>query len=281
MIACNHEGGIVMDGVLIRLSNHKFWYIHADGDFESWLKVQSSGLDVCIEDPKSWVLQIQGPNSLEVLKEITNSDNIENFKYFHARKFDFEGQKLLVSRTGWTGEMGFEIYTTGNKIDQLAIWKNILAKGDKFGIKFSGLDSMGIRRIEAGILDYGTDMNTSNTPFEVGLGKFVDFTSKNFIGKEKLLQSNKKCLLFGIRSKDAIPFQDCVVFQNNREVGKTTVGAYSPFLKAGIGYVLFENYEDWDGQVLSFLAKNGELYDCFISKLPFFDAGKEIPRGLI
>ena len=145
-----------MDGILIRLSSNKFWYIHADGNFETWLLAHSEGLKVNIRDPKSWAIQIQGPSALKVLKNCVTSIDIEKFKYFHCRNLNFGGQNFLVSRTGWTGELGFEIYSNGPQDDHLHLWDYIMERGKDFNIKTSSLDSMGIRRIEAGILDYGT-----------------------------------------------------------------------------------------------------------------------------
>ena len=97
-IACTFEGGIFMDGVLIRLEKNKFWYIHANGDFETWLIAHSQDLNVTIRDPQSWAIQIQGPNALKLLKKAVPELNLEEFKYFHALKLNLNGQNFLVSR---------------------------------------------------------------------------------------------------------------------------------------------------------------------------------------
>jgi len=237
-IACNYEGGIIMDGVLIRLANDKFWYIHANGDFETWLLAHSTNLNVCIRDPKSWAIQIQGPNALKVLKSASPKMDLENFKYFNALFLDFNGQTFLTSRTGWTGELGFEIYTNGPKDDNLGLWDYLMKKGSEYGILTGGLDSMGIRRIEAGILDYGTDMDRSNNPFEMGLGRLVDLKKSTYIGKEKLQSMNKNSMLYGIKCDETVPFSRLNVLDQDEVVGTTTVGAFSPLLKSGIGFAL-------------------------------------------
>ena len=280
VIACSHNGGIIMDGVLIRLAHSKFWYIHADGDFEKWLLANSNGLKVKIRDPKSWAIQIQGPNALNVLKECVPEINIKEFKYFHCEILNFNSQKFLVSRTGWTGEMGFEIYTNGPDDDHLGLWDYIMDKGKLYGIKTAGLDSMGIRRIEAGILDYGTDMNQFNNPFEVGLGSYVDLSKSFFYGKESLIKMNKNSKLFGISSKKIVPFSGLEVFEKNRLVGKTTVGAFSPYLNKGIGYVFFSQCNDWTKKKLLIKDKENNFHDCQVSNLPFYDKFKKIPRGI-
>ena len=279
-IACTFDGGIFMDGVLIRLEQDRFWYIHANGDFESWVLAHSKDLNVRIQDPKSWAIQIQGPNSLKLLKLAVPEINLAEFKYFHALRLNINEKNLLVSRTGWTGELGFEIYTNDSDDDNGYLWDYLMETGKNLGIMTGGLDSMGIRRIEAGILDYGTDMNRDNNPFEMGLGSFVDLKKENFIGKEKLFHMNKERLLYGLICKESIPFGGLEILENEQVVGHTTVGAFSPEFKSGIGYVLFKKRGNWPGKKLTLRSTNETLHDCVITPLPFYDSQKKIPRGL-
>lgn len=278
-IACMPDGGILMDGVLIRLSEDRFWYVQADGEFDMWLKAHAHGLDVQVADPDSWVLQVQGPRALEVLEAVTD-DPAPELGYFHSAFVNMGGQRLLVSRTGWTGEMGFELYTQGNETDCPALWDHLLEKGAALGLRFASLESMGIRRIEAGILDNGSDMNPSMTPFECGLGAFVELEKPDFVGREALLEAPKENLLLGLICESATPFADLPVYSGNAEAARMTAGAWSPFLEAGIGYVRFDEPGDWIGQQLSLEARDGERHSCRVVQLPFYDAAKEIPRGL-
>ena len=153
-----------------------------------------------------------------------------------------------------------------------------MERGKDFNIKTSSLDSMGIRRIEAGILDYGTDMNRFNNPFEVGLGKFIDLSKGYFIGKEKLLTVNKKTKLFGIICQNIIPFSGLKIFYKNKIVGQTTVGAFSPYFGKGIGYALFNYNNNWIEKKLYIKDHENNLHDCQIVTLPFFDESKKIPK---
>ena len=280
-IACTFDGGIFMDGILIRLEENKFWYIHANGDFETWLLAHSRNLNVTIRDPHSWAIQIQGPNALRLLKLAAPEINLEEFKYFHALKLNLNDQEFLVSRTGWTGELGFEIYTNGPNDDHSSLWDHLMETGKNLGIMTGGLDSMGIRRIEAGILDYGTDMNRKNNPFEMGLGPFVDLTKENFIGKDKLLQMNKSNCFYGVACENTIPFGGLEILDNEQVVGHTTVGAFSPFLDKGIGYTLFTKQGNWPGKKLNLRSMDKTLYECEITSLPFYDFRKKIPRGQV
>jgi aminomethyltransferase len=294
-IACTPQGGILMDGVLIRLGMDRFWYVQADGEFECWLIAYSDGLSVTIEDPKSRVLQIQGPQSLAVLDAASNqfeegedrSEKVEallkGFGYLHARIFNFDGQNLLVTRTGWTGELGFEIYSEKDT-DHMALWNHLLKSGEAFGMENAALEVMGVRRVEAGILDNGTDIDRSMTPFDIGLERFVDFTKAEFVGRNALEAATKQTRLFGIISETGVPRVGDKVMNNQKQVGHIRVGDWSPTLKIGIAYVLFDNtvddVENLIGQDLVFKDSTSEEYPCHVVSLPFYDAKKQLPRGL-
>jgi aminomethyltransferase len=279
-IACTPQGGILMDGVLIRLAQDHFWYVQADGEFESWLQAHSAGLDVTIHDPKSRVLQIQGPKSLEVLATAAKGGVPDGFGYFHAGMFDFGGQELLVSRTGWTGEIGIEIYSDGAKTDHHALWEHLIAAGASSGLAFSSTESMAIRRLEAGILDNGTDMDSSMTPYEAGIGTFVDLDKPGFVGRDALAKAEQSCLLLGLTCAGAIPFAGLQVLDGNSVVGLMTAGAWTPYLQTGIGFVRFYKKGDWLGRKLTLCTREGGQHACEIVSLPFYDAEKMIPRGL-
>ena len=173
-IACTASGGVFMDGVLFKLPEGKFWYVQPDGALETWLIAHSEGFEVAISDPKSRVLQIQGPNSLEIMRAASGGLIDENMGYFHSGFFDLGGQKLYVSRTGWTGEIGFEIYSQGEGTDYGRLWDHLIKAGTPHGMVFGSISSMEIRRMEAAILDNGTDMDMSMTPYQAGLGAFVN-----------------------------------------------------------------------------------------------------------
>ena len=283
-IACTPQGNILMDGVLIRLAEDHFWYVKANGEFESWLLAHSAGLDVVVSDPKSWVLQIQGPRSLDVLRAVADEPGPDNFGYFHAGTFKLGGQEVLISRTGWTGEMGFEVYSNPT-IDHLALWDHLLACGQPYGLAFGSVESMGIRRIEAGILDNGTDMDLGMTPFAAGLGQFIDFSKPNFVGKAALETADRRCLLFGLISETGMPKAGLEVREGDEVVGVVTAGGWSPTLEKGIGYVRFHapatTQESWLGQGLMMCDDDGRCHPSEVVSLPFFDKEKRIPRGLV
>ena len=121
-IACTCEGGIFMDGILFKLAENRYWYVQPDGALEEWLVAHKGEYDVNISDPASRVLQIQGPNSMKIMSDATDGAIDEKMKYFHSGYFDIGGQRLYVSRTGWTGELGYGIYSDGAITEYQRLW---------------------------------------------------------------------------------------------------------------------------------------------------------------
>lgn len=279
-IACTADGGIFMDGILFKLAGNRYWYVQPDGALEEWLVAHKDGFDVTISDPNSRVLQIQGPNALKVMSSASNGAIDENMKYFGAGFFDIGGQKLYVSRTGWTGELGYEIYCDGARTDYRRLWDDLFASGFAHGMVFGSLKAMGIRRIEAGILDNLSDFDRSITPFEAGLGAFIDLNKTDFIGKSALLEADRQSLIHGIKCPSARPYYGAEITDGQARVGRVTASAWSPYLACGIGYVRFNQADDWVGKSLLMRTQQGQLASCEIVALPFYDAEKRIPRDL-
>ena len=279
-LICTHKGGIFMDGVIFRLAENRFWFVHPDGDLDTWLLANCNSFDVSVSDPKSRVLQLQGPKSFQIMHDATKGALTQNFRYFHSGFFNVDGQQVYVSRTGWTGELGYEIYTLGEQTDCPRLWKHLMRKGEPFGMVFSSMQAMNIRRIEAGILDSGSDFDNSMTPFEAGLEKFVDFNKKGFIGHDALRIATPGTRLFGLRCCDAIPHGSDLIVCDSNSVGKVTTGAFSPYLDSGIGYVRFDKPSDWSGKILTLRSRQFGDVACKIVDLPFYDQEKALPRGL-
>jgi aminomethyltransferase len=235
---------------------------------------------VTVSDPKSRVLQIQGPASLKVMKAATHGAVDKRMGYFHSGFFRIAGQEVYVSRTGWTGELGYEIYTQGSATDCGKLWDHLMAAGKPHGMEFGSLASMEIRRIEAGILDNGTDFDTSMTPFDAGLGAFVDTDKDEFIGRAALLKAGRGKSLFGLTCAEAAPGYRCEIMEGDKAVGFVTASAWSPYLKTGIGYARFTTPGDWAGRKLRVKAGDCGSHACAIIDLPFYDKEKLIPRGL-
>ena len=279
-IACTPQGGVFMDGVLFRLGDERFWYVQADGAFETWLTAHSGAFDVTISDPRSRVIQIQGPASMDIMRAASAGRIDAGFKRFRAGFFDLGGQRLYVSRTGFTGELGYEIYCNGEATDHLSLWDHLMAAGEPFGMEFSSTRSMTIRRIEAGILGNMTDMDPTMTPFQAGLGAFVDMDKGEFIGRAALIGADRRTLLYGVTCDAAVPGRGSTVQDGGAVVATLTAGVDSPTLGCGIGYARFGEPGEWGGRELKVRLPDGDVHACRVVDLPFFDREKRIVRGL-
>ena len=279
-IACTPKGGVFMDGILFKLAENRYWYVQADGAFETWLQALSDGYDVVISDPHSRVIQIQGPASMDIMKAASGGTIDGAMKYFHAGLFDLGGQELYVSRTGFTGEMGYEIYAFGGRTDHPRLWAHLMAAGEPHGMEFSSTRSMTIRRIEAGILGNITDMDSTMTPFEAGLAPFVDMEKDDFVGRTALANADRRTVLYGLKCSEAVPGRGSKILKADEIVGQMTAGVDSPTLGCGIGYARFAKPGDWAGRMLQIRLPDGAEHACEIVDLPFFDPEKKIARGI-
>ncbi|MBT6203169.1 MAG: aminomethyltransferase family protein [Alphaproteobacteria bacterium] len=280
-ISCDESGGILMDGVLMRIDEDRYWYVLADGEFIPWLKAHALGMDVTIRDPGSWVLQVQGPNSLDVMADLLDEPLTEPFKYFSVHSTSIAGQPFLISRTGWTNEMGFELYPLTTELDGPAMFHYIMEKGAPHGMIHSSLESMGIRRIEGGIMDNGTDMDPSMTPFDAGLGQFVSLDKPtDFIGKKALAAAPRGSRFFGVTCAGAAPLANSALAANGKTVGRATAGGWSPYLETGIAFVVMDEALNWIGRKVTVVLADGGEHAGEIVALPFYDKRKLIPRGL-
>ena len=189
VLIVNNEGGILNDPVLLRLAENHFWLSLADSDILLWAQgvAVNSGLNVKISEPDVSPLQLQGPNSGKIMEALFG-ESINDLKYYWLRELDLDGIPLIVSRTGWSSELGYELYLRdGSKGDEL--WEKIMSAGKEFGLKPGHTSS--IRRIEGGMLSYHADADINTNPYELGLDRLVNLDiTDNFVGKEALKKIN-------------------------------------------------------------------------------------------
>src|SRR5437867_10820715 len=175
-IITDENGGIINDPVLIRLEKNRFWLSLANSDTLLWAKgvAVNSGMDVDISEPDVSPLQVQGPDSKNVLKDLVGPAVLDlGYYYFMNAKID--GIPVVITRTGWTAEVGYEVYLTDGRRG-VELWDRIMEAGKKYEIR--PIAPSEIRRIEGGILNYGSDMTLENNPYEVSLGWLVDLNKK-------------------------------------------------------------------------------------------------------
>jgi aminomethyltransferase len=277
-LACYEDGGLIVDGIVLRLAQDHFWYAQADGDFYSWARAHAVGMDVEISDPDVFVSQVQGPNALKILEAASAGGLPEPFGYFGIARVDFGGQEVVITRTGYTNELGWEFYTEPHH-DAEALWAHLEAAGRAYGLKIFGLDAMNIRRIEAGILNAGSDFNAMTTPYAVGLGRFVDEDKADFIGKAALANAPRGLRLHGVKCASGEPLINAPVEIEGARIGTVTAGATSPFLRHGIGIVSLES-DTWQaGTEVLVGCRDGALHTGTLVEMPFYDKLAEIPRG--
>jgi glycine cleavage system aminomethyltransferase T len=276
-VACYHDGGLIVDGVLLRLEQDLFWYAQADGDFYSWARAHAVGMDVEISDPDVFVSQVQGPNSLKILEAAADDGLPEKFTYFAMKRVKFGGQEVVITRTGYTNELGWEFYTEPHH-DVDALWAHLSAAGKDFGMEIFGLDAMNIRRIEAGILNAGSDFDHTTTPYDVGLGWCVD-DKVDFIGKEALAKALKEPRLYGVKCKSGEPLISGSVEIDSKRVGIVTAGATSPYLKCGVGIVRLELRGLPEGTSAMVGCSDGQLHSAELVSMPMYDKEGLIQRG--
>jgi len=236
-------------------------------------------LDVQIKEPDVSPLQLQGPTSGEIMVKLFGED-IKDLKYYWLREYNLDGIPLIVSRTGWSSELGYEIYLRdGSKGNEL--YEKIMEAGKEHGLQPGHTSS--IRRIEGGMLSYHADADISTNPFELGLDRLVNLDSDiNFVGKEAL----KKIKQNGIKRKQIGLELDCkrlegpnttfwVVEKNNKKIGKITSAVYSPRLKKNIALAMIEIGHSEIGTELKVNTNEGK-FDCKVVEKPFYDPKKKI-----
>jgi glycine cleavage system aminomethyltransferase T len=284
------DGGIINDPVLLRLGEDHFWLSLADSDVLLWALgvAHGSGLDVTIREADVGPVQIQGPKSKDVMVDLFGADILE-VPYYFLRRYELDGVPVLVSRTGYTAELGYEIYLFEASRHGERLWGAVLEAGRPHGLAVIGPSH--IRRIEGGILAYGADMWLDTNPYEVGMGYdwMVDLEQKaDFIGKHALARIKQE----GVRRKlagveiggaslgaynDGSMIDVFPVTRGGEPVGRVTSACHSPRLGKNIGYAMVPVELAELGTELE-VEVDGDRRDAVVVEMPFIDPKKEIPK---
>ena len=284
VLITNEKGGILNDPVLLRLGENHFWLSLSDSDILLWAQgvAVNSGLNVSIEEPDVSPLQLQGPKSREIMEKLFG-ENIRDLKYYWLKELELDGIPLVVSRTGWSTELGYELFLRdGSQGDRL--WEMIMTAGNEYGLQPGHTSS--IRRIEGGMLSYHADADIQTNPFEMGLERLVSLDSDiNFIGKKALIEIQKK----GIKRQqigleivgDSLTGPNTIfweIFCDEKIIGKVTSAVFSPRLEKNIALAMVDKNFTEIGLKLS-VEINGVLRDAIIVEKPFFDPKKALPSS--
>jgi len=278
--ACYEDGGMILDGVLVRLADDRFWYGQADGDLLPWLRAHAGGMEVEIVDPDVWISQVQGPDSLRVLEAAVDGPYPEPFRYFDAATVRIAGQDVVITRSGYTNELGWEVYLPLD-IDAPAVGERILEAGKPFGLQPVAVG--GARRIEAGLLNAGSDFDETVTPFAAGLGAMVDLDKPDFIGKAALEKADKRSRTWGLRVSDGVVGGIArignTLRRDGQPAGRVCSSAWSPFQRCGVAIVRLDDPDLGAGTALEVECGDGRTRKGEICDLPMYDKDREIPRG--
>ena len=281
VLITNNEGGILNDPVLLRLGENHFWLSLADSDVLLWAQgvAVNSGLNVNISEPDVSPLQLQGPTSKQIMVKLFG-EKIKDLKYYWFKECDLDGIPLVVSRTGWSSEFGYELFLRdGSKGNDL--YEKIMIAGKDFGIKPGHTSS--IRRIEGGMLSYHADADINTNPFELGFDRLVSLDNDiEFIGKTAL----KKIRAEGIKRKQVGLEIICKplsgpnttfwsIKKDNNIIGKVTSAVYSPRLKKNIALAMVNIENSEIGNNLEVETNDGKFKAIVVEK-PFYDPKKKI-----
>jgi len=281
VLITNHQGGILNDPILLRLAENRFWISLADSDILLWAQgvAVNSGLDVSIHEPDVSPLQLQGPKSGKVMQALFGEE-INDLKYFWLREYDLDGIPVVVSRTGWSSELGYELYLQDSSMGDL-LWEKIMAAGAPFNIKPGHTSS--IRRIEGGMLSYHADMDINTNPYELGLDRLVALDSDaDFIGKaalKKIRENGVSRRQIGLEIAGPALIGSNTTFwpllKEGEKVGYVSSAVFSPRLEKNIALAMVDIEHSALGQQFELETEHANTTACIVEK-PFFDPNKKI-----
>ena len=284
VILVNQNGGVLNDPILLKVSDDKYWFSLADSDILFWAQglAANSNYNVEITEPDVSPLQLQGPKSRDIMIKIFG-DQIADLKYYWFKQFKFKNTQLIISRTGWSSELGYEIFLTDSTIGN-QLYEHIMNIGEPMGLKPGHTST--IRRIEGGMLSYHADMTINTNPLELGMNKFIDLNGNfDFIGKNSLIKINKD----GIKRKQVGLFLDISrmdgpntrfwdIKYDNKIVGKLTSAVYSPRLEKNIALAMIDiDYSDLNQELI---VNDGDCdFNAIVVNTPFYDPNKSLTRS--
>jgi aminomethyltransferase len=281
-VMCNKEGGIKDDFVVSRLGTDQFFMVYNAsnrGKNFAWLTKQKSRFDVEIQDKSDIIAMfaVQGPKAEETLQKIatTNLGDVKRFKCAWTELADY---KTFLSRTGYTGEDGFEVFIwdspTSEPKKAVEVWNAILEAGKDFGIESCGLGARDSLRLEAGLCLYGNDLNEETTPLEARVSFVVKLQKENFIGKEMLIKQKDegvKKKRVGLRmAEQGIPRRNHKVFKETKEIGVITSGTFSPLLRQGIAMAYIQSEHAKRDEIVTVKIRD-RMAKAKIVKTPFYN----------
>jgi glycine cleavage system aminomethyltransferase T len=284
VLVCDRDGGIVNDPVLTRMDEQTFWFALASSDallFARGLRNAYPNLDVTIREADVAPLQLQGPKSKELMRDLVGED-ILDLRYYWWRRAEIDGIPVVVTRTGWTSEVGYEIYLTDTSRGT-DLWEHIMKVGEPYRIRPTGPSD--IRRIEGGIFNWGADMTYENNPLEMGLERLVDWDLPNdasiSLGELRSIKERGVTRRINGVEFDGDPFPRLndvkwPVLDGDVRIGTVTSAVHSPRLRKNIGYAWLPAERSEPGTRVTAGTEWGRRAATVVP-MPFVDPDKRIP----
>ena len=281
IVLTDSNGCIINDACLIRLEDDKFWVSPGDGDVLLWLQgvAMHSGMNVNICEPDVSPLQISGPKAGRLIQKLFAGEH-DNLGYYKAKETSLENIPMVIARTGWSGELSYELYLQDRKLGN-SLFELVYEAAKEFNGNVIAPNN--IRTIEGGLLSYGSDFGREHNPFTIGLDRLVDVDQDiDFIGKEalkKIKENGTASKLIGVEMDgdpiDKVPEHFWTVLNlEGKKIGRLSRCIYSPRLKKNIGLAIVDSHATKEGNKV--IIESPELkYNAIVAKLPWFPAEKD------
>ena len=281
IVLTDSNGCIINDACLIRLEDDKFWVSPGDGDVLLWLQgvAMHSGMNVNICEPDVSPLQISGPKAGRLIQKLFAGEH-DNLGYYKAKETSLENIPMVIARTGWSGELSYELYLQDRKLGN-SLFELVYEAAKEFNGNVIAPNN--IRTIEGGLLSYGSDFGREHNPFTIGLDRLVDVDQDiDFIGKEalkKIKENGTASKLIGVEMDgdpiDKVPEHFWTVLNLEvKKIGRLSRCIYSPRLKKNIGLAIVDSHATEEGNKV--IIESPELkYNAIVAKLPWFPAEKD------
>ena len=281
IVLTDSNGCIINDACLIRLEDDKFWVSPGDGDVLLWLQgvAMHSGMNVNICEPDVSPLQISGPKAGRLIQKLFAGEH-DNLGYYKAKQTSLENIPMVIARTGWSGELSYELYLQDRKLGN-SLFELVYEAAKEFNGNVIAPNN--IRTIEGGLLSYGSDFGREHNPFTIGLDRLVDVDQDiDFIGKEalkKIKENGTASKLIGVEMDgdpiDKVPEHFWTVLNlEGKKIGRLSRCIYSPRLKKNIGLAIVDSHATEEGNKV--IIESPELkYNAIVAKLPWFPAEKD------
>ena len=274
------HGGVVEDGILVRFSKEKLWWVGGPGPAEVWLAANATGLDVAIRSHLDTIhlCAVQGPKSRTILQSVTDADlsGVPWFGMIEARVCEVS---TVITRTGFTAELGYDIAVGVDRA--LEVYQGLRAAGAEHGMVLCGSAAMNIRRMEAAILNIGAEIDWTTTPLELGWDAMIDW-ERDFIGRDALVAQRDQGVgrrMAGLLLEGATVAKggDAVRFEG-RQVGQVSSAMWGPTIEKSIALAMLDAPAWHEGNALEIATESGTIAAQVVS-LPFFDAERKLPRA--